>query len=103
MLALGVGAALPLLALGLLSRAALQCRRSQLLSAGRGLKFGLGPLLVVIGAPRLVQALRGVLLKPRCKIGQPLWRGIDQHGFDHSLPHCAEDLLMAHRRRVWPS
>jgi cytochrome c-type biogenesis protein len=50
MLAFGVGAALPLLALGLLSRAALQRRRGQLLLAGSGLKFGLGLLLVVIGA-----------------------------------------------------
>jgi cytochrome c-type biogenesis protein len=50
MLAFGVGAALPLLALGLLSRAALQRRRGWLLSAGGGLKLGLGLLLVVIGA-----------------------------------------------------
>jgi len=50
MLAFGIGAALPLLALGLLSRAALQRRRGQLLSAGSGLKFGLGLLLVVVGA-----------------------------------------------------
>jgi cytochrome c-type biogenesis protein len=50
MLAFGLGAALPLLALGLLSRAALQRRRGQLLSAGGGLKLGLGLLLVVIGA-----------------------------------------------------
>ncbi|MBO0758978.1 MAG: sulfite exporter TauE/SafE family protein [Bradyrhizobiaceae bacterium] len=50
MLAFGVGAALPLLALGLISRAALQRKRGQLLLAGSGLKFGLGLLLVVIGA-----------------------------------------------------
>jgi cytochrome c-type biogenesis protein len=39
-----------LLALGLLSRAALQRWRGQLLSAGGGLKFGLGLFLVMIGA-----------------------------------------------------
>jgi cytochrome c-type biogenesis protein len=50
MLAFGVGAALPLLVLGVLSRAAIQRRRGQLSSAGDGLKFGLGVLLVVIGA-----------------------------------------------------
>jgi cytochrome c-type biogenesis protein len=49
MFAFGVGATLPLVALGLLSRAALQRRRGQLLSTGGGLKFGLGLLLVVIG------------------------------------------------------
>jgi cytochrome c-type biogenesis protein len=50
MLAFGVGATLPLSAVGMLSRAALQRGRGQLLSAGGRLKFGLGLLLVVIGA-----------------------------------------------------
>lgn len=50
MLAFGVGAALPLLALGLLSREALARWRGRLLSAGGAAKQALGALLVVVGA-----------------------------------------------------
>jgi cytochrome c biogenesis protein CcdA len=49
MFAFGLGAALPLLALGGLSREALLRWRYRLRSAGQGLKVGLGALLVVIG------------------------------------------------------
>ena len=49
MLAFGLGAALPLLALGWLSRAAMARWRGTLLAAGRGLKAALSLLFVVIG------------------------------------------------------
>jgi cytochrome c-type biogenesis protein len=49
MFAFGIGAALPLLALGLLSREALARWRSRLLSTGSGLKVALGLLFVAIG------------------------------------------------------
>jgi cytochrome c-type biogenesis protein len=50
MFAFGVGAALPLLALGLFSREAVMRWRNQLLSAGRSVKVALGLLFVAIGA-----------------------------------------------------
>jgi cytochrome c-type biogenesis protein len=49
MLAFGIGAALPLLLLGLLSREALMRWRNRLLSAGTGLKLALGVLLAAAG------------------------------------------------------
>ena len=49
MLAFGVGAALPLLLLGLLSRETLMRWRGRLLEAGKGGKTLLGGLLVVVG------------------------------------------------------
>ena len=49
MLAFGIGAALPLLALGTVSREAMLRWRENLLSAGQGMKGGLGLLLVGIG------------------------------------------------------
>jgi sulfite exporter TauE/SafE len=49
MLAFGVGAALPLLALGWLSRETMARWRGRLLAAGGGMKSALGLLLLVIG------------------------------------------------------
>jgi len=49
MLAFGIGAALPLLALGLVSREVVLRWRQRLLSAGHGLKTALGLLFVAIG------------------------------------------------------
>jgi cytochrome c-type biogenesis protein len=50
MAAFGVGAAAPLLALGLMSRAAFTRWRSSLLSAGRWMKRALGLLFIALGA-----------------------------------------------------
>src|SRR6267154_2222150 len=50
MFAFGMGAALPLLALGLFSREAVMRWRNQLLSTGHGVKVALGLLFVAIGA-----------------------------------------------------
>jgi cytochrome c-type biogenesis protein len=50
MLVFGIGAALPLLLLGLLSREVMARWRSRLLSAGQVTKVGLGIVLVAIGA-----------------------------------------------------
>lgn len=50
MFAFGLGAALPLLALGLLSRQTLMRWRDRMFSAGYGLKMALGSLFVVVGA-----------------------------------------------------
>jgi cytochrome c-type biogenesis protein len=50
MFAFGVGAALPLLALGMVSREFLLRWRKQMLSAGHGVKMALGLLLLTIGA-----------------------------------------------------
>ena len=50
MFAFGVGAALPLLTLGIFSREFALRWRQQLLSAGYGVKMALGLLLVAIGA-----------------------------------------------------
>jgi cytochrome c biogenesis protein CcdA len=49
MLVFGLGAALPLLGLGLLSREAMMRWRHRLASAGHGLKAGFGALLIAIG------------------------------------------------------
>ncbi len=49
MLAFGIGAALPLLGLGLLSRDALMRWRNRMMAAGKGLKGVLGALLVSAG------------------------------------------------------
>ncbi|MEH2621999.1 cytochrome c-type biogenesis protein [Bradyrhizobium sp. AZCC 1719] len=49
MLAFGIGAALPLLALGWLSRETMARWRGRLLAAGSGMKFVLGLLLLVVG------------------------------------------------------
>ncbi len=49
MLAFGVGAALPLLGLGLLSRDALMRWRNRMMAAGKGLKGVLGALLASAG------------------------------------------------------
>jgi cytochrome c-type biogenesis protein len=50
MLVFGLGAASPLIAAGMLSRAAMARARERLLSAGRGLKAALGLAFVLIGA-----------------------------------------------------
>ena len=50
MLVFGIGAALPLLIIGLLSREALQRWRRQALSVSRAMKAALGVLLILIGA-----------------------------------------------------
>jgi cytochrome c-type biogenesis protein len=50
MFAFGLGAALPLLALGMYSRQSLLRWRSQVLSAGYGVKMALGLLFVAVGA-----------------------------------------------------
>ncbi|QWG14247.1 cytochrome c biogenesis CcdA family protein [Bradyrhizobium sediminis] len=50
MLAFGVGAALPLLGLGWLSRETMVRWRSSLLSAGSGMKSALGAVLLIVGA-----------------------------------------------------
>jgi cytochrome c-type biogenesis protein len=50
MFAFGIGAALPLLILGVISREAMMRWRDQLLSASSRIKSGLGLLLVTIGA-----------------------------------------------------
>jgi cytochrome c-type biogenesis protein len=50
MFVFGLGAALPLLALGLLSREAMMRWRHRLAAAGHGLKAGFGAILVAIGA-----------------------------------------------------
>jgi sulfite exporter TauE/SafE len=46
----GLGAALPLLGIGLLSREAPQCWRTQTVTAGQIIKIGFGGLLIVFGA-----------------------------------------------------
>jgi cytochrome c-type biogenesis protein len=50
MSAFGLGAALPLLALGLVSREAVMRWRQRLATAGQGLKAGFGAILVALGA-----------------------------------------------------
>lgn len=49
MLAFGIGAGLPLIALGMLSRARLMSLRSRMMSTGQGFKTALGAFLVVVG------------------------------------------------------
>ena len=46
----GIGAALPLLLLGALSREAMMKLRTRMMSAGQGLRLGMGAVLLVIGA-----------------------------------------------------
>jgi cytochrome c-type biogenesis protein len=65
MLAFGVGAALPLMLLGLVSREAMMRWRGRLMDAGRGGKMLLGGLLVVVGlfvATELDKRLETVLV-----------------------------------------
>jgi cytochrome c-type biogenesis protein len=50
MFSFGIGASIPLLALGFFSRKAMLRWRNHILSAGQGMKVGFGLLLVVIGA-----------------------------------------------------
>jgi cytochrome c biogenesis protein CcdA len=49
MLVFGIGAALPLLILGLLSRETLMRWRNRLMSAGKGVKMAMGGVLVAVG------------------------------------------------------
>jgi cytochrome c biogenesis protein CcdA len=49
MLVFGLGAALPLLVIGMVSREALQRWRQQILSVGQSVKVALGALLVLMG------------------------------------------------------
>ncbi|MFN3673404.1 MAG: cytochrome c biogenesis CcdA family protein [Bosea sp. (in: a-proteobacteria)] len=49
MLAFGVGAGLPLIALGMLSRARLMSLRNRMMAAGQGFKTALGGFLVAVG------------------------------------------------------
>jgi cytochrome c-type biogenesis protein len=49
MIAFGIGAAAPLIALGMLSREALMRRRDRLLNAGKSAKYLLGGLLLLVG------------------------------------------------------
>ena len=50
MLAFGIGAALPLLAIGMMSREALSRWRNRLLAAGSGGKVFMGIMLIAVGA-----------------------------------------------------
>ncbi len=50
MLLFGIGAALPLLALGLLSREAAVKLRGKLMGAGRAVRLGMGAILIALGA-----------------------------------------------------
>ncbi len=50
MILFGIGAALPLLAIGMLSREAALRLRGKLMGAGRALRLGLGAILIVLGA-----------------------------------------------------
>lgn len=49
MFAFGIGAALPLLLLGMLSRQALMRLRGRIMSAGKGIKLALGGVFVLVG------------------------------------------------------
>ena len=49
MLAFGLGTAVPLLALGLISRDAMMGWRDRLMQTGKGLKMAMGALLVLLG------------------------------------------------------
>lgn len=49
MILFGIGAAVPLLALGTLSREAMMRLRNRMMAAGHGFRAGLGVLLVVVG------------------------------------------------------
>ncbi len=50
LLLFGIGAALPLLAIGMLSREAAVRLRGKLMGAGRALRLGLGAILILLGA-----------------------------------------------------
>jgi multisubunit Na+/H+ antiporter MnhB subunit len=50
MVLFGIGAALPLLAIGMLSREAALRFRGKLMGAGRAMRLGLGAILAVLGA-----------------------------------------------------
>jgi len=71
MLSFGIGAALPLLLLGLLSREAMLRWRTRLMEAGSGLKTALGVLLVVVG----VMILSGIDKKIEARLVEwsPEW------------------------------
>jgi cytochrome c-type biogenesis protein len=60
MLVFGLGAALPLLVVGIVSREALQRWRQQILSAGQGVKAGLGLLLILVGMLVLARLDKGI-------------------------------------------
>jgi len=62
MLAFGLGAALPLLLLGLLSRETMMRWRGRLLGAGKGGKMVLGTLLLIVGVLILTGAVTGAIL-----------------------------------------
>lgn len=49
MLAFGIGAGLPLIGLGMLSRSRLLAIRSRLMTAGQGVKSALGGILILVG------------------------------------------------------
>lgn len=60
MLAFGVGAALPLLLLGSLSRDALLRWRGRMAQSEKGLKIGLGALLILAGTMTLTETDRTI-------------------------------------------
>jgi cytochrome c-type biogenesis protein len=67
----GLGAALPLLLLGLLSREALMRWRGRLMSAGNGAKMALGGVLIVSGV--LILSGTDKLLETRLVSAMPAW------------------------------
>lgn len=71
MLAFGVGAAVPLLTLGALSREAMMRWRSGLLGTGQAIKAALGLLLIVVGVAILSGSER--LLEARLVDASPAW------------------------------
>lgn len=71
MLAFGIGAALPLLGLGWLSRETILRWRGTLLSAGSGLKSALGILFVVIGV--LILSGADKMLEAALVDASPVW------------------------------
>jgi cytochrome c-type biogenesis protein len=50
MIAFGVGAAAPLIAIGFVSRQALMRQRNRLIAGGKAAKIALGALLILLGA-----------------------------------------------------
>ena len=71
MVAFGIGAALPLLGLGALSREALSRWRSRLLSAGRALKAALGAALIAVAI--LVLSGTDKAIEARLVEASPAW------------------------------
>ena len=71
MSALGLGAALPLLALGLLLREAMLRWRGRLASASEGAKSGLGAVFVALGVLVLTGLDKSV--EPALVEASPLW------------------------------